>query len=638
MSIQLLNPLQLALVSGKGGVGKTTFACTLARYWAQQFPTEKIRLLSTDPAHSLGDVLQVPVTDTPNPLSELANLEVQALNAESLLQTFKATYGTVLEQLVERGSFVQQADLSPLWDMTWPGLDELMGILEIQRLLRAGVADRIVVDMAPSGHSLNLIRLMDFLDEFLSALELFQEKHRVICQTLAGKYHEDEADAFLRTMKMDLTQGRQMLQDGSRTACLVVAIAEPMSLLETQRFIAALTQLNIAVGAIIINRFFTCNFDSAPERQETLPWEKQDRLYEQQFLLKDFLNLAGSLPVLTIPLQPTEPIGITALDQLVPQIGLAEACVFGMVAPQPAIPAPLPPGFGDFISHGRRLLLVGGKGGVGKTTVAAAIAWGMANRHPNQKIRVISIDPAHSLGDAFGQALGHTPQAIRPNLSGQEIDATLVLDQFRADYLWELAEMMSGESQQGDTQLKMAYAPEAWQRIIDQALPGIDEMLSLLTVMELLETGEQDLIVLDMAPTGHLLRFLEMPAALGDWLAWIFKLWIKYQAVLGRVELMGRLRTLRQRVIQAQKKLTDPAHTEFIGVVQAQAAIVAEAQRLTHALSQRGVTQNYLVHNQYQPGQSLQSQFPQQTITRLPRLPRSVSPLERIEIAASLLF
>ena len=92
--------------------------------------------------------------------------------------------------------------------------------------------------------------------------------------------------------------------------------------------------------------------------------------------------------------------------------------------------------------------------------------------------------------------------------------------------------MMSGETSDGDTTLKLAYGPEAWRKIVSQALPGIDEMLSLVTVMELLETKAQDLIVLDTAPTGHLLRFLEMPSAMGDWLAWIFKLWLKYQDVL----------------------------------------------------------------------------------------------------------
>ncbi|XHX77529.1 MAG: ArsA family ATPase [Stenomitos frigidus ULC029] len=652
--------LHLAMFSGKGGVGKTTLACGFARQWAQQFPNESILLLSTDPAHSLGDVLQMTVTDDPQPAADLPNLKVRSLDAETLLQTFKSDYGNVLELLVERGSFVENEDLTPVWDLSWPGLDELMGILEIQRLLREHEADRVVVDMAPSGHTLNLFGLMDFLDEFLSALELFQEKHRVISQSFTGRYTADHADAFLQDMKADLVGGRQLLQNQDASACLVVAIAEPMSLLETQRFLTALETLKIPVGGVFVNRlvegegrgergealeaggaavsspesFHPSSFILHPSSPALL-----DRLAEQQQLLSKFIALADQKPIFAVPQQAQEPAGTIALDHLFAQIQPATVESAIITAPPIQMPERILPGFGDFIAAGRQLILVGGKGGVGKTTVAAAIAWGMAERYSDRKIRVISIDPAHSLGDALGQVLGHEPIALTPNLSGQEVDAEQVLDQFRQDYLWELAEMMSGETGDGETTLKLAYGPEAWRKIVAQALPGIDEMLSLVTVMELLESKAQDLIVLDTAPTGHLLRFLEMPSAMGDWLAWIFKLWIKYQDVLGRTDLIGRLRTLRQRVMQAQKKLKDPKYTEFVGVIQSQAAITAEAQRLAATLNDRGMAQHYIVHNRFEAGQKLaEGLFSEQTIVHLPGLPRSISPCDRIQMAAKLLF
>ncbi len=669
--------LHLAMFSGKGGVGKTTLSCGFARRWAQQFPDETILLLSTDPAHSLGDVLQMAVKDEPQPMADLPNLQVRSLDAESLLQTFKDEYGRVLELLVERGSFVENEDLTPVWDLSWPGLDELMGILEIQRLLREHEADRVVVDMAPSGHTLNLFGLMDFLDEFFNALELFQEKHRVISQSFTGRYTADDADAFLKDMKSDLAGGRQLLQDRDSTACLVVAIAEPMSLLETQRFLTALATLKIPVGGVFVNRLLEWGVGSrewgigeaeevggaeeAEEAEEATQNSKLkisptlreakatetlreqnstlDRLAEQQQLLTKFLLLADQIPVFAVPQQVTEPAGAIALDHLFTQLQPAKMESTVITAPHVQMPDKMLPGFGDFIAEGRQLILVGGKGGVGKTTVAAAIAWGMAEQYGDRNVRVISIDPAHSLGDAFGQPLGNEPVALTPNLSGQEIDAELVLDRFRQEYLWELADMMSGETGDADTTLKLAYGPEAWRKIVAQALPGIDEMLSLVTVMELLESKAQDLIVLDTAPTGHLLRFLEMPTAMGDWLAWIFKLWIKYQNVLGRTELMGRLRTLRQRVMQAQKKLKDPKYTEFIGVIQAQTAITAEAHRLSETLQTMGMAQRYIVHNRFEPGQKLtEGLFSEQTIVHLPGLPRSIAPNDRIQMAAKLLF
>lgn len=638
-SFQDCDALKLALFSGKGGVGKTTFSCGFARRWAKQFPNERILLISTDPAHSLGDVLDMDVMDTPMSMADLPNLKVRALDAEALLQKFKDRYGETLEILVERGSFVEGGDLSPVWDLSWPGLDELMGILEIQRLLHDHEADRVVVDMAPSGHALNLLGLMDFLDNFLGAMDLFQEKHREMSQRFTGQYTSDRTDELLADMRNELLDGRELLQDPQRTACLVMAIAEPMSLLESQRFITSLAELEIAVGGIVVNRLLVSQAQAAHGLSE-LPPSQQRQFIEQQVILQKFLKISDGKPVFQVLKQSEEPIGGIALDQVMQSLEFVSAQKIQYSRNDLSAvewPNKIPPGFDDFIEAGRKLLIIGGKGGVGKTTVSAAIAYGMAQRYGDRNIRIISIDPAHSLGDAFGLKLSHEPQAITPNLSAQEIDAETLLDGFREDYLWELAEMMSGDS--GDGAIQIAYGPQAWRQIVAQALPGIDEMLALLTVMELLESGEQDLVVLDTAPTGHLLRFLEMPTALGDWLAWIFKLWIKYQDSVGRVEFMGRLRNLRKRVMAAQKKLQNPDHTEFIGVMQANRAIVAEAARLSQSLVDMKVHQRYVVQNMFERGRDVDAdQFPQQTIVKLPALPRVIPPQEQIQGAAKLLF
>lgn len=113
--------LNLVMFSGKGGVGKTTISCSFARYWAKKFPQERILLLSTDPAHSLGDVLLAEVNDTALPLADLPNLSVQALDAQKLLLEFKAKYSRFLELLVERGSLADGEDLAPVWDLNWAG-------------------------------------------------------------------------------------------------------------------------------------------------------------------------------------------------------------------------------------------------------------------------------------------------------------------------------------------------------------------------------------------------------------------------------------------------------------------------------------------------------------------------------------
>jgi arsenite-transporting ATPase len=621
------SPQQLFMFSGKGGVGKTTLSCGFARQLAQRHPDERVLLLSTDPAHSLGDVLQMAVTNIPTPLPDRPQVQVRALDAAALLEQFRADYGTVLELLVERGSFVEGNDLSPVWDMGWPGLDELMALLEIQRILRDREADRVVVDMAPSGHTLSLFALMDFLDTLLEALDEFQQKHRTLTETLSGRYTPDQADQFIQDMCHDLEQGRALIQDGDRAACWVVGIPEPMSQLESDRFITALGRLGVPLGGLVINRVLC---------------QGPHILAMQTPVLEAFQAMAQGQPVLWVPIQTGEPLGGAALDALIaqakPLVLDQEPGAAAVANPVLQWPQPIAPGIEDLIAAGRRLIIVGGKGGVGKTTVSAALGWGLAERYPKANLRVMSIDPAHSLADAFGQPLGHEPTLLRPNLQAQEVSADVVLDQFRTDYLWDLADMMAGDGEIAGG-IHMAYGPAAWRQIVSQALPGIDEMLSLITVMDLLERNEQQLIVLDTAPTGHLLRFLEMPTALGDWLGWIFKLWIKYKDVVGRVEFMGRLRTLRQRVLAAQTKLKDPQYTEFIGVVQNQSAILAEASRLTHTLSDRSIAQRYIVHNRYQPGQDLPSElFPHQCIVRLAGLAPAPNPFDQVKQAAHLLL
>ena len=340
--------------------------------------------------------MQVEVTEQASPLPDLPNLSVQALNAKQLLLEFKAKYGNYLELLVERGSFVEGEDLTPVWDLNWPGIDEVMGLLEIQRLLAQKTVARIVVDMAPSGHTLNLLGIKDFLDVVLNSLELFQQKHRTIATTFTGRYTPDEVDEFLANMKSELAESNRLLQDANFTACLVVAIAEPMSLLETQRFLDNLQQLEITCGGLLVNKILTdINQDI-------------DRYSEQQKLLNSFLNISVIHPLFTVPQQITQPLGSLALDHLISQIQKVDTVA--LVSP-PTIqwPAKISPSFNDFINEGKQLIIIGGKGGVGKTTVAAAISWALASSYPDKNIRLISIDPAHSLGDAFGQKLRHEP-------------------------------------------------------------------------------------------------------------------------------------------------------------------------------------------------------------------------------------
>ena len=589
----LLDTSKLVLLSGKGGVGKTTLSCALARQLAHAQPDSRILLISTDPAHSLGDVLGFEVGDQPVSLPDLGNLEIRALDAEKLLTAFKSLYGHALELIAERGSWFERDDLLPIWDLAWPGVDELMAILEVNRLLSKNVADTVILDTAPTGHTLRLLELPDFLDNILGVFSTFQAKHREISETLTGSYRGDEADDFLAQLQAELQGGRARLMDTQSTAAWLVMIPEQLSIDETGRFCTALQKRQVPIGGILVNQVL----DFAAEAGSLTQVRQQHQAELLTILAKNLQ--AYSIWISGFQLQ--EPIGGAALDQvadaLVPltdflakhlqspaQVPVAEAGI-----PTHLSDAHLP----DPLTQGIRLALTGGKGGVGKTTVAGSLAWGLAKAHPDRNILVVSIDPAHSLGDLFLTPLAQDPVALLPNLWGQEIDANTVMEQFKRDYLDDIVAILGGES----AGIEVQYDPQAWQRMFEMPPPGLDEVMALLTVLEQMELGQFDLVVLDTAPTGHLLRFLQMPEALEGWVKLALKLWLKYRDRVGRPELAQRLRGLLKQVRELREQLTDPSFITFIPVFNPEKAVLAETERLVLALDELGIPHPYAVLN-----------------------------------------
>jgi arsenite-transporting ATPase len=571
----LLASQRLLLFSGKGGVGKTTLTCALARQLAQVDPQRRLLLMSTDPAHSLGDVLQISVTDVAQPLPDRPNLQVRALQAEILLRSFRQTYGPALELIAERGSWFGREDLLPIWDLAWPGVDELMAILEVNRLLAREEVDTVILDTAPTGHTLRLLELPDFLDNLLAVFATFQAKHREIAQALTGTYRPDEADAFLAQLQRELEGGKARLTNPESTSAWLVMIPEQLSVAETRRFCQQLQSRRVPIGGLLVNQVLFLGENTS---QSSLPTALPSSLYlarqqEQGRVLKALQEELPGYPIWICPYQLQEPIGLAALDGLVQQLRPLQEVLLELEGiPEQRAERESPfstlfpsfkgiPSLPDFLAQGIRLVLVGGKGGVGKTTVAGALAWTLAKRHPDKQLLLVSIDPAHSLGDLFQTKLGQDPIPLLPNLLGQEIDAAVVLEQFRQDYLEEVAAILAGEGTAG---VEVQYDPQAWRQLLQMPPPGLDEVMALLSVLRQETSGQFDLVVLDTAPTGHLLRFLQMPQALEGWVSLALKLWLKYRDVVGRSEWAQRMRELLAQVRQLRQQLQDPQFVTFI--------------------------------------------------------------------------
>ena len=225
-----------------------------------------------------------------------------------------------------------------------------------------------------------------------------------------------------------------------------------------------------------------------------------------------------------------------------------------------------------------KLLFFGGKGGVGKTTAAATVALRLARAEPGRAVLLLSTDPAHSLGDVFGEPVGDRPALIRRgprNLYVRELDAAAALASRRAGIEAALNEIGAAF---GAAELSIATGGRGAAELMELAPPGIDELFGLISVVE--ARDEYPLIVMDTAPTGHALRLLEMPDAARDWVQVLLRVLLKYRSLVRPGQLASELVDLSKSIRRLQELLRNPRDTRFIVVTRAAAVPRIETDRL----------------------------------------------------------
>ena len=202
-----------------------------------------------------------------------------------------------------------------------------------------------------------------------------------------------------------------------------------------------------------------------------------------------------------------------------------------------------------------KFLLFAGKGGVGKTTLACASALRLAEERSGREILLFSIDPAHSLAACLGREIGPQEVRVAPGLTVIELDAQAEYERLKQNYADELTGVF--ERVTGQAGIDLAFDREVMERILDLAPPGLDEILALTRIVDLMDRGRYDLFVLDTAPTGHLLRFLEMPELIEKWLRTFFGLFLKYREVFWLPKISQMMVEISKRVKSFRRVLID---------------------------------------------------------------------------------
>jgi arsenite-transporting ATPase len=249
----------------------------------------------------------------------------------------------------------------------------------------------------------------------------------------------------------------------------------------------------------------------------------------------------------------------------------------------------------------RRLLIFGGKGGVGKTTAAAATALALAEKDATARVLVFSTDPAHSLSDSFAEEIGELKRGVAgtANLDAMEIDPGARFEELKARYrAWtdELFETLTGNSR-----WEVQFDREAMRELVALAPPGIDEIAALAAISDLIDQQRYTTIVLDTAPTGHLVRFLELPDVALQWVRTFIKLLLKYRSVVRASGVAEELIALSKAIKRVHALLTDAEACEFVGVAIPERMSLAETSRLTATLERLKVPMRRLLVNMVVP-------------------------------------
>lgn len=289
----LQEKLHFILFGGKGGVGKTTCAATAA-IWAAENLNKKILIISTDPAHSLGDSLgqtlkSGEVTKILG-FSNLYGLEINPSHEQSQISSSLS--------MLPQEEFPFGEEFKELLGINLPGIDEAMAFGKVLEYLDNSNYDLIIFDTAPTGHTLRLLSIPEMLSGWMGKIIMLRLRFGKIFGAFRnmfkkGKDEENGEDTIemIKKLKNSVEKANVILTDPSRTSFVICTISEVMSIYETERLLSTLIQYRIPVNNIVINQLspenLDCNFCSMRRNMQQKHLEEIRDLYADEFNLTE---------------------------------------------------------------------------------------------------------------------------------------------------------------------------------------------------------------------------------------------------------------------------------------------------------------------------------------------------------------
>ena len=519
-----INLTKYLFFTGKGGVGKTSTACATAITLADQ--GKKVLLVSTDPASNLQDVFGIELTSKGTPIQDVPNLVVANLNPEEAAKEYKesviAPYRGKLPPSVLKN---MEEQLSGSCTVEIAAFNEFSNFITDEKTQIE--YDHILFDTAPTGHTLRMLQLPSAWSNFIS-----DSTHGASCLgQLSG----------LESKKEIYKNAVSTLADGKLTTLVLISRPEFAPLQEAERASKELKELGVNNQLLVVNGVLKLDIEND---------EIADMLYaKQQNAMENIPSSLRDTETYIIPLRAYNVTGIKHIRMMLKEDNLDHQDYKLNKAELPKLKSLIE----DLYASKKRVIFTMGKGGVGKTTLAAAIAIGLAAK--GAKVHLTTTDPADHLKFVVEAGRGIT-------LS--KIDEKEELRKYTEEVLKAARETMKEED--------VAYVEE------DLRSPCTQEIAVFRAFAEIVEKADNEIVVIDTAPTGHTLLLLDATQS--------------YHKEIQRSQ-----GDIPESVKNLLPRLRDAKETEVVIVTLPEATPVYEAMRLQEDLTRAGINNKWWLIN-----------------------------------------